>query len=151
MKGIWYLEWNLSLFWKGSQMSKYIAFEFHSKTNSWTQTVQTCVHNLFLDYVTPTCHTTAASMARFDPGFFTYYEEKAKVQIYAVQTWSKCDILFCNMHWINVFQQVVRQLCDKIHSRLIKPGQDGVILCLLTFGIWWFIVSWVTQQESGCA
>lgn len=40
MKGKWYLERNLSLLWKCSQMSEYIAFESQYATNSWTLKVQ---------------------------------------------------------------------------------------------------------------
>lgn len=52
-------------------MSKYIAFEFQCETNSSTHKIQTCVHNLFLKYVTPTCHTVDF-MAKFDLFFFFF-------------------------------------------------------------------------------
>lgn len=65
MKGISYLEWNPSLFWKGSQMSKYIALNSsvrqileHRRSTMCSQSV----FQLCLD-VTLTCHITAASMA----------------------------------------------------------------------------------------
>lgn len=84
-------------------MSKYIAFEFLCEANSWTQKVQTCVHNLFLKYVTPTCHTSAASMLKFDFAFSSSQRAKSYVEVKGskyIQMF--VNRFFNNMHKMNV-------------------------------------------------
>ena len=140
MKGMWYLERGLFLFWKGSQMSKYSIYHLNS---SLTQILELrrskhvftiCFSNMWHQPVTKlqrqSSFTWVFQSNRTDLGKDLNMECKDPRTTCII--WA-CCLSLSNL-WTNSFDPYTT-----------RPS----FFCLLTFGIWWFIISWVTQEESG--
>lgn len=104
MKGIWYLERNLSLFWKGSQMSKYIAFEFQCETSSWTLLEGP---NMCSQSVSQICDTNLSHKCCLHGQVWFYFIFFTKQR----STFRSISQITVQCFWLNYLTMCIKRIC----------------------------------------